>query len=98
MEAWPREDVPVKIADFDICVPRMTPIDAAIIGRAKRLKLIVQFGVGLEGVALSPSLLHKTDLIKYVVKRTLRADATIVTRQERCKETMMVSYWPCILM
>lgn len=43
------EEVPDRIAEYDICVPRMSRIDATVIACAKRLQLIVQFGVGLEG-------------------------------------------------
>ncbi|KAG0616604.1 hypothetical protein M758_5G127300 [Ceratodon purpureus] len=50
VDSWPREEVPDRIAEYDICVPRMMRIDEAVIARAKRLRLIVQFGVGLEGV------------------------------------------------
>ncbi|CAM6034593.1 unnamed protein product [Sphagnum compactum] len=47
---WPREEVADKIADYDMCVVRMMRLDSAVIARATSLKLIVQFGVGLEGV------------------------------------------------
>jgi phosphoglycerate dehydrogenase-like enzyme len=46
---WPREEVADKIADYDMCVVRMMRLDSAVIARATSLKLIVQFGVGLEG-------------------------------------------------
>jgi lactate dehydrogenase-like 2-hydroxyacid dehydrogenase len=50
LESCSREDVPDRIGQYDICVPKMTRLDAAVIARAKpRLQLIVQFGVGLEG-------------------------------------------------
>jgi len=50
LDSFSREEVPDRIADYDICVPRMMRLDAAVIARASRLQLIVQFGVGLEGV------------------------------------------------
>ena len=39
-----------RIADADIAVPPMTRLDDAILGAATRLRLVLQFGVGLEGV------------------------------------------------
>lgn len=48
----PREEIPERVGEFGVLVPRMARIDAATIARAKRLRLIVQFGVGLEGVDL----------------------------------------------
>lgn len=50
MDACPREEVFDRIADYDICIPAMGRIDAQVIARARRLQLIVQFGVGLDGV------------------------------------------------
>jgi phosphoglycerate dehydrogenase-like enzyme len=44
-----QEEVPDKICNYDLCVLRMKQIDSSVINRAKRLKLLVQFGVGLEG-------------------------------------------------
>jgi len=49
LDSWSKEEAPDRIADYDICVPGMSRIDAAVIARATRLQLIVQFGVGLEG-------------------------------------------------
>jgi hypothetical protein len=43
------EEVPDKICNYDLCVVRMMQIDSSVIDRAKRLKLLMQFGVGLEG-------------------------------------------------
>lgn len=66
MESWPRAEVPDKIGEYDICVPRMMHLDAAVISRAvPRLRLIVQFGVGLEG---------RVWLCVFVLMRTLRLD------------------------
>ncbi|XP_010243885.1 PREDICTED: uncharacterized protein LOC104587840 isoform X2 [Nelumbo nucifera] len=46
----PLDDVPSVIGNYDICVPKMKKLDSKVIDCAIRLKLIVQFGVGLEGV------------------------------------------------
>lgn len=48
--------MPEKIEDYDVCVPKMMRLDAAVIARAKRLKLILQYGVGLEGRHLPQTL------------------------------------------
>lgn len=45
-----RSDVDDEIADADVVVPLMTPIPAALLARAPRLRLCMQFGAGLEGV------------------------------------------------
>lgn len=44
------EEVPNKIEKYDLCVVRMMHFDSSVIARAKRLKLLMQFGVGLEGI------------------------------------------------
>lgn len=50
IDAVPYEEVPDKIGSYDICVHRGMRLDSKVIAHAKQLKLIVQFGVGLEGV------------------------------------------------
>ncbi|KAL4184013.1 hypothetical protein AMTRI_Chr11g101200 [Amborella trichopoda] len=44
------DDVPNVIGDYHICIPRMQRLDSEVISRAKQMKLILQYGVGLEGV------------------------------------------------
>ncbi len=44
------DKVPDVIANYDICVVRGMKLDANVISLARQLKLIVQFGVGLEGM------------------------------------------------
>ncbi|KAL5719373.1 hypothetical protein ACHQM5_012162 [Ranunculus cassubicifolius] len=46
----PLDAVPNVIADYHICVLKNRRLDADIISRATKMKLIMQFGVGLEGV------------------------------------------------
>ncbi|EEF40581.1 hydroxypyruvate reductase isoform X2 [Ricinus communis] len=46
----PLNDVPNVIANYHICVSKTTRIDSSIISRATQMKLIMQFGVGLEGI------------------------------------------------
>ena len=45
-----RADVAREIADAAVVVPLMTPITAALVQAAPSLRLVSQFGVGLEGV------------------------------------------------
>lgn len=44
------DSVPDVIADYQICVVKNRCLDAEVISRASKMKLIMQFGVGLEGV------------------------------------------------
>ncbi|XP_031744549.1 uncharacterized protein LOC101215987 isoform X4 [Cucumis sativus] len=46
----PCEDVPKVISNYHICVVKMMKFDFDLISRASQMKLIVQFGVGLDGV------------------------------------------------
>ncbi|WCJ43963.1 D-3-phosphoglycerate dehydrogenase [Euphorbia peplus] len=43
-------DVPDVIENYDICITNTMPIDSTIISRASRMKLLMSFGVGLDGV------------------------------------------------
>ena len=47
-----REAVPAELRDADVAVPLMAPLAAAELRAAPRLKLVLQFGVGVEGVDL----------------------------------------------
>lgn len=51
-------DVPNVIGNYHMCIPRMVRIDSDIIARAKQMKLILQFGVGLEGVDVDAATKH----------------------------------------
>ncbi|CAI5964517.1 unnamed protein product [Closterium sp. NIES-65] len=49
--SWhPRAEIPRQIRDCHVVVPRMTRLEVGTIAEASKLRLIVQFGVGLEGV------------------------------------------------
>lgn len=50
VDAVPFDEVPDKIGNYDICVVRGMRLESNVIARAKQMKLIMQFGVGLEGV------------------------------------------------
>lgn len=45
-----QEDLPAAVEDADVLVPLMCRLTADLLSRCKKLKLINQFGVGLEGV------------------------------------------------
>ncbi|KAL5558439.1 hypothetical protein UlMin_034650 [Ulmus minor] len=46
----PLDEVPEVIANYHLCVVKMMKMNSHVISRAKQMKLIMQFGVGLEGV------------------------------------------------
>ena len=45
-----RKELGTEVVDADVLVPLMSKLDADLLGQCKQLKLINQFGVGLEGV------------------------------------------------
>lgn len=45
-----REALPTEIRDADVAVPLMSRLDRTLLLSAVRLKLIIQYGVGVEGV------------------------------------------------
>ncbi|KAH9330239.1 hypothetical protein KI387_002347, partial [Taxus chinensis] len=50
VDAVPFDEVPDKIGSYDICVVRGMCLESKVIALAKQMKLIMQFGVGLDGV------------------------------------------------
>lgn len=46
------DDIPNVIENYDVCVVKNMRLTSKLISRAKRMKLIMQYGVGLEGVQL----------------------------------------------
>ncbi|KAL5558440.1 hypothetical protein UlMin_034651 [Ulmus minor] len=46
----PLDEVPEVIANYHLCVVKMMKMNSHVISGAKQMKLIMQFGVGLEGV------------------------------------------------
>ncbi|XP_019199679.1 PREDICTED: uncharacterized protein LOC109193280 isoform X1 [Ipomoea nil] len=54
----PFENVPAVIKDYDICVVKNLRLNSDLISSAKRMKLIMQFGVGLEGVDIAAATAH----------------------------------------
>lgn len=49
MDDVPLADVPKVISNYNICVVKNMRLDSNIIAKAKNMKLIMQYGVGLEG-------------------------------------------------
>uniref|UniRef100_A0A1D1XYF7 Glyoxylate reductase n=1 Tax=Anthurium amnicola TaxID=1678845 RepID=A0A1D1XYF7_9ARAE len=54
----PLEAVPDVICDYHICVVKNRRLDSQVIARANQMKLIMQFGVGLEGVDVDAATRH----------------------------------------
>ncbi|XP_057531829.1 uncharacterized protein LOC130809967 isoform X1 [Amaranthus tricolor] len=54
----PLSDVPKIIGNYHMIIPRMMRLDSNIISYAKQMKLILQFGVGLEGVDVDAATKH----------------------------------------
>lgn len=58
----PLDDVPNVISKYHICVVKNRRLDSEVIARASEMKLIMQFGVGLEGHPTISSVLFFTKL------------------------------------
>ncbi|KAJ8551172.1 hypothetical protein K7X08_000542 [Anisodus acutangulus] len=54
----PLESVPAVIGDYEICVVKNFRMNSDVLSRAKSMKLIMQFGVGLEGVDINAATKH----------------------------------------
>ncbi len=50
MSCCPREEVGQHIGSTDLAVPLMARLDSHMLARAPRLKAILQYGVGVEGI------------------------------------------------
>ena len=48
-----RSEVPDRIKDVQVAVPFMARIDDATMERAPALKLVLQYGVGVEGIDMA---------------------------------------------
>ncbi|XP_008802910.2 hydroxypyruvate reductase isoform X2 [Phoenix dactylifera] len=53
------DDVPDVIDKYHICVVKNRRMDSKVIAKAVQMKLIMQFGVGLEGVDIDAATRHK---------------------------------------
>ncbi|OVA03759.1 D-isomer specific 2-hydroxyacid dehydrogenase [Macleaya cordata] len=78
----PLDDVSDVIANYHICVVKNRRLDSEVIGRATRMKLIMQFGVGLEAscaemaIYLMLGLLRKQKEMEVVVKQKRLGEPT----------------------
>ncbi|GMQ03013.1 hypothetical protein CsSME_00048989 [Camellia sinensis var. sinensis] len=54
----PFDDVPAVIGNYDICIVKNMQLNADVISCANRTKLIMQYGVGLEGVDINAATKH----------------------------------------
>ncbi|CAH1427191.1 unnamed protein product [Lactuca virosa] len=54
----PFDSVPNLIGNYDICVVKSMRLNSDLIARATRMKLIMQYGVGLEGVDIAAATNH----------------------------------------
>lgn len=54
----PFDDVPVEIGNYDICIVKSMRLNADVISHAHRMKLIMQYGVGLEGLDINAATKH----------------------------------------
>ncbi|GAB2291158.1 hypothetical protein Dimus_025417 [Dionaea muscipula] len=50
VDAIPFSDVPDVIGNYHLCVSKNMRVNTALLSRAKQMKLVMQFGVGLEGI------------------------------------------------
>lgn len=55
----PFDTVPDLIGNYDICVVKCMRLNEDIISRANRMKLIMQYGVGVEGIDISAATRHR---------------------------------------
>ncbi|KAL3324152.1 hypothetical protein AABB24_038370 [Solanum stoloniferum] len=60
----PLESVPAVIGDYEVCVVKNFRMNSDVLSRAKRMKLIMQFGVGLEGVDITAATKHGIKVAK----------------------------------
>ncbi|KAL3830299.1 hypothetical protein ACJIZ3_019101 [Penstemon smallii] len=58
VDVAPFDDIPDAIGNYDICVVKSFQLNSELISRASRMKLIMQFGVGLEGVDINAATKH----------------------------------------
>ncbi|CAN8239460.1 unnamed protein product [Cochlearia groenlandica] len=52
-------DVPEVIKDYHICVVMSMKLDLDVISRARKMKIVMQYGVGLEGVDIDAATKHE---------------------------------------
>ncbi|KAL6985238.1 hypothetical protein U1Q18_018616 [Sarracenia purpurea var. burkii] len=58
VDVVPFDNVPTVIGDYNICIVKNLRLNADVISRASRMKLIMQYGVGLEGIDVNAATKH----------------------------------------
>lgn len=58
VDVLPLEEIPKAISNYHVCIVKMMKLDSNIISRAVQMKLIMQYGVGLEGVDIDAATKH----------------------------------------
>ncbi|KAL6504710.1 hypothetical protein OROHE_023468 [Orobanche hederae] len=58
VDVIPVDNVPDVIGNYDLCVVKSMKLTSDIIARAKKMKLIMQFGVGIEGIDITAATRH----------------------------------------
>ncbi|XP_010535279.1 PREDICTED: uncharacterized protein LOC104810629 [Tarenaya hassleriana] len=58
VDVVPLSDVPDVIKNYQMCVVKTMRLDSNVISRASQMKLIMQYGVGLEGVDIDAATKH----------------------------------------
>ncbi|GAU33088.1 hypothetical protein TSUD_259390 [Trifolium subterraneum] len=58
VDVIPLEEVPKAIANYHVCIVKMMKLDSNLISRAAQMQLIMQYGVGLEGVDIDAATKH----------------------------------------
>ncbi|KAK9713664.1 hypothetical protein RND81_06G043100 [Saponaria officinalis] len=66
----PLDDVPSVIGNYHICVHKMMRMNSDVISRAKQMRLILQFGVGLEGVDVDAATEHGIKVARIPAQNT----------------------------
>ncbi|KAL8265657.1 hypothetical protein R6Q59_003001 [Mikania micrantha] len=54
----PFDSIPDLIGNYDICVVKSMRLNSDVVARATRMKLIMQYGVGLEGIDIDAATNH----------------------------------------
>ncbi|KAL1292501.1 hypothetical protein HN51_053098 [Arachis hypogaea] len=58
VDVLPLEHVPQAIPNYHVCIVKSMKLDSHIISRAARMQLIMQYGVGIEGVDVEAATKH----------------------------------------
>ncbi|XP_027190861.1 uncharacterized protein [Cicer arietinum] len=58
VDVLPLEEVPKAISNYHVCIVKMMRLDSNIISRAVQMQLIMQYGVGLEGIDIDAATKH----------------------------------------